>query len=215
MEAFHSFSAFVLHDLKNFMALLSLFVENADRNLDNPEFRADAIRGITNTLEKMKRLMDRLSALSREPVLECVPVDLNELVREVLGEMEGSIGSKSVESLGALPEIHADPAQIRKILTNLIMNAEDAAGGKGEIRLSTSEKNGHVVLTVEDNGCGMTPEFIGESLFKPFSTTKSDGFGIGLYQVKRIVEAHQGEIEVESTVGRGTTFRIQLPQERG
>jgi len=214
MMAFHSFSAFVLHDLKNFMALLSLFVQNADRNLDNPEFRADAIRGISQTLEKMKRLMERLSALSREPELECVPVDLSELVREVLEEMKGSIGSRTVEALGEFPEIRADPSQMRKVLTNLIMNADDAAGGKGEIRLSTCERNSYLVLTVEDNGCGMTPEFIGESLFKPFATTKSDGFGIGLYQVKRIVEAHQGEIEVESAVGRGTTFRIQLPQER-
>lgn len=215
LEAFHSFSAFVLHDLKNFMALLSLFVENADRNLDRPEFRADAIRGISQTLEKMKRLMERLSALSREPRLERVPVDLNKLVQEVFDEMRGSIGSKTVETLGDLPEIHADPAQIRNVLTNLIRNAEDAAGEKGEIRLSTFERNGQVVLTVEDNGCGMTSEFIEESLFRPFTTTKSDGFGIGLYQVKRIVEAHQGGIEVKSAVGRGTTFRIRLPQAGG
>lgn len=215
MEAFHSFSAFVLHDLKNFMALLSLFVENADRNLDKPEFRADAIRSISQTLEKMKRLMERLSALSREPDLNCVPMDLNELVREVLSEMNGSIGSRTVDSLGTLPQLHADPSQLRNVLVNLILNAEDATEGNGEIRLTTSESNGSVLLTVADNGCGMTQKFIQESLFKPFSTTKSDGFGIGLYQVKRIVEAHRGEIEVESGVRQGTTFRIRLPKERG
>ncbi len=67
---------------------------------------------------------------------------------------------------------------------------------------------------MSDDGCGMTREFIERRLFKPFSTTKSGGFGIGLYQVKGIVEAHGGRIEVESGVGRGSTFRVLLPKEK-
>jgi signal transduction histidine kinase len=66
-------------------------------------------------------------------------------------------------------------------------------------------------LTVADNGYGMTPEFIANSLFKPFQTTKKNGLGIGLYQSKTIVEAHGGRMEVESAPGRGTTFRVLLP----
>ena len=67
---------------------------------------------------------------------------------------------------------------------------------------------------MSDDGCGMPREFIEGRLFKPFSTTKSGGFGIGLYQVKGIVEAHGGKIEVESGVGRGTSFRVLLPKEK-
>jgi signal transduction histidine kinase len=67
------------------------------------------------------------------------------------------------------------------------------------------------VLTVEDDGCGMAPEFITGSLFRPFQTTKKEGFGIGMFQSKMIVEAHGGRIEVESRLSQGTTFRVLLP----
>lgn len=216
MEAFHAFSAFVLHDMKNFVSMLSLVVQNADRNLDNPEFRKDAMRSISQTVEKMTRMMERLAALAREPGLAADPVDLNGLVREVAAQMKGAVRSRVVEEFDGLVPVVADAAGIRKVITNLIMNAEEAtAAGVGEIRLSTCTKDGKAVFAVSDNGCGMTPEFVSQSLFKPFATTKSHGFGIGLYQVKRIVEAHQGMIEVDSAVGRGTTVRVLLPQGAG
>ena len=102
---------------------------------------------------------------------------------------------------------------MKKVVTNLLLNAAEAMAVRGEIRLSTAEADGRVVLTVSDDGCGMSREFIEEQLFKPFSTTKSGGFGIGLYQVKGIVEAHGGRIDVESGVGRGSSFRVLLPKE--
>ena len=66
-------------------------------------------------------------------------------------------------------------------------------------------------MSVSDNGCGMTPEFMDKSLFRPFQTTKQDGFGIGLFHSKMIIEAHHGKIEVDSRPGGGTTFRVILP----
>jgi signal transduction histidine kinase len=77
--------------------------------------------------------------------------------------------------------------------------------------VTTSRQNGWVLLAVADDGFGMTPEFISNSLFKPFQTTKKNGLGIGLYQSKTIVEAHGGRIEVESAPGLGTIFRVFLP----
>ena len=68
-----------------------------------------------------------------------------------------------------------------------------------------------MVLTVADNGCGMAPDFSSGSLFRPFQTTKKEGFGIGMFQSKMIVEAHGGRIEVESQLNKGTTFRVLLP----
>ncbi len=212
LEAFHSFSAFVLHDMKNFVSMLSLVVQNADRNLDNPEFRKDAMRSISQTVEKMKRMMERLSTLAREPDVHNERVELDELVRDVALELNGSVRSRIVEKPGGPPAVVADPVEIRNVLTNLIMNAEEAMGSDGEIRLSTFARDGKSGLSVSDNGCGMTSEFVAESLFKPFTTTKSHGFGIGLYQVKKIVEAHKGFIEVDSVVGQGTTVRVLLPQ---
>jgi len=93
------------------------------------------------------------------------------------------------------------------------LNAKEAvnAAGAGEVRLRTAQENGWILLSVADNGCGMSEEFLRRSLFRPFQTTKKSGLGIGMFHSKAIVEAHQGRIEVESKVGQGTTFRVLLP----
>jgi putative PEP-CTERM system histidine kinase len=214
METFHAFSAFVMHDLKNFVSMLSLVVHNAKGNFEDPEFRADALQSISRTVEKMKRMMDRLAVLSRPLEVERARTDLNEVAQGALSGLNGALGSKVAVDFGKIPAVAIDPVQIGKVVTNLLLNAAEASGGGGDIRLFTSEANGWIVLTVSDDGCGMSPEFIEERLFKPFSTTKSGGFGIGLYQVKGIVEAHGGKIEVESGVGRGSSFRVLLPKEK-
>ena len=97
------------------------------------------------------------------------------------------------------------------MVTNLVMNARDAVNNRGEIRVETDQRNGWVVLVIADNGCGMSPEFVSRSLFRPFQTTKKKGLGIGLFHIKMIVNAHRGRIEVESQTGKGTTFRVLLP----
>ena len=212
METFHAFSAFVIHDLKNFVSMLSLVVHNAKGNFEDPEFRADALQSISQTADKMKRMMDRLAVLSRPMEVERTRTDLNEVARGALSELNGALGSKVAAEFGTIPALAIDPVQMRKVVTNLLLNAAEATGEGGAIRLSTAQADGWVVLTVSDDGCGMPREFIEGRLFKPFSTTKSGGFGIGLYQVKGIVEAHGGKIEVESGVGRGSSFRVLLPK---
>ena len=98
LESFHSVSTFMLHDMKNFVSMLSLVVDNMDRNFNNPDFRRDALASISQTVEKMQRLMERLAILSKGPELCDAPVDLNELVRETLVELRNSIQSKIIEN---------------------------------------------------------------------------------------------------------------------
>jgi signal transduction histidine kinase len=81
----------------------------------------------------------------------------------------------------------------------------------GSIKISTKQQNGSVLLAVADNGCGMSPEFVARSLFRPFQTTKKGGIGIGMFQSKAIIEAHGGRVEVESQPNKGTTFTVYLP----
>jgi putative PEP-CTERM system histidine kinase len=217
LDTFHSLSIFLLHDLKNFVSMISLVVENMNMNLnfDNPEFRKDALASLSLTVEKMKRLMERLAALSKTPDPCYASVDLNAVVQETLVEARKSIKSKIIKDLHDLPVIHVDPVQIKKVVTNLLLNAEEAITGEGEIRLATSVQDGMVTLSVSDNGCGIPSEFLENRLFKPFSTTKSQGFGIGLYQLKSILEAHGGRIQANSEVGKGSTFTVALPIENG
>jgi hypothetical protein len=191
--------------------MLSLMLENMDKRYDDPEFRKDMMLGVSGTVEKMKRLIENVSVFSREPALNRKTIDLNDLIRDTIREMKPSIKSRIVENYPALPAIDVDRDQMKKVITNLVLNADEATGANGEIRIQTASGNGSIRVTVSDNGSGIPKDYLEKNLFRMFSTTKSTGFGVGLFQSKRIVEAHSGKIEVESAVGKGTTFTILLP----
>ena len=211
MEVFQTLSAFFTHDLKNLASMLSLTVQNLPGNFDNPEFRRDALRVISDSVSKMNAMCSRLATITREPELNPREVDLNDLLHGTLQSLNGSLRAKVLEDLQPVAKVSADPEQIEKVVINLLLNANDAVGDGGTIRVSSCQKNGWVVVAVADDGCGMRPEFVARSLFQPFQTTKSQGLGIGLFQSRRIVEAHRGRIEVESEPDKGSVFRVELP----
>jgi signal transduction histidine kinase len=109
-----------------------------------------------------------------------------------------------------LPLTPLDPTQMQQVLVNLIKNAMQATTRGGRITLQTREASDGAWVTVSDTGSGIPQEQLNR-IFEPFFTTKKQGTGLGLMIVQRIVRAHNGRIELESHVGRGTTFRIWLP----
>jgi hypothetical protein len=211
MEAFQILSTFFLHDLKNLASTLSLAMQNLPTHYDDPAFRADILRVIEGSVAKINTLCTRLALLTKKMELRWTEADLNELVRDTLAGLNGSLRATLVQDLRPLPRVALDGEQMQKVLLNLLLNANEAVEGQGEIRVATEQRDGWVSLSVRDNGCGMSPEFIEYSLFQLFHTTKSKGLGIGLFQSKKIVEAHHGRIEVESEEGKGSTFRVLLP----
>lgn len=211
LEAFQTMSTFFVHDLKNTALMLSLMLQNLPVHFANPDFREDSLRSIAKTVDRINDLIAKLSLLRQGLNISPVDTDLNRMVSAVLSGLPVFSGVEMTEQLQPLPSIWMDPDQIQKVLINLILNARDAVGPVGRIRVGTSRTNGWAVLEVSDNGCGITPEFLRQSLFRPFQTTKKKGIGIGMYQSKMIVEAHSGRLEVESVVGQGTTFRLLLP----
>lgn len=210
MEAFQTMSAFFVHDLKNLASKLSLTMQNLPTHFDNPEFRGDALRAISDSVAKINTMSSGLSLLRQKIVLQPAENDLNGLVTNTLNTLNGCKGS-IMQDLKPISKCLMDSEQIQKVLTNLILNANEAVGNGGEIRIATEQINGWIVLSVRDNGCGMSKEFVENSLFHPFKTTKKQGMGIGLFHCKMIVEAHHGRIEVESEEGRGSTFKVFLP----
>jgi putative PEP-CTERM system histidine kinase len=211
MEAFQTMSTFVVHDLKNLASTLSLTMQNLPIHFDNPDFRKDAFRMIGESVSKINSMCSHLSTLSQKIELNRVDTDLNEIVSASLNCLNGSNKISLIRNLQPLLRTMIDPNQVQKVLINLLLNAKEAVGESGEIRLATELKDGWAILSVSDNGCGMSKEFIEYSLFHPFKTTKRQGMGIGLFQSKMIVEAHQGRIEVESEENKGSTFRVFLP----
>ena len=211
LEAFQAMSAFFIHDLKNTASTLSLMLQNLPVHYQDPQFREDALRGISKTVTRINETISRLNELRHELALQPVECDLNDLITETLKGQEQAADVSLLKELAPLPKVRLDPAQIQKVITNLVLNARDAVSSSGQIRVATSQENGWVILVVADNGCGMTPEFIQRSLFRPFHTTKQKGIGIGMFHCKMIVEAHRGRIEVQSEPGKGTRFRVLLP----
>lgn len=211
MEAFQTMSAFFVHDLKNVGYALSLTLDNLRTHFDNPEFREDAFKAIAKSAGRLDALISRLGLLRLGHDLHTAPADLNAAIRAALASVPFPPQATLDQDLRPLPQSEFDTDQIQKVVTNLIVNALEASANRGCVRIATERRDGWLVLSVTDNGCGMSPEFIARSLFRPFQTSKSKGVGLGLFHCKTIVEAHRGRIEVESQENKGTSFRVLLP----
>jgi putative PEP-CTERM system histidine kinase len=211
LEAFQTMSAFLIHDLKNAASTLGLMLENLPGHFDNPAFRQDAFRGIGSAANRINDLINRMNALRHELRLEPAELDLNLVVTEALANLNGTLDNKLVTKFDQVPKILADRQQLQSVFTNLLLNARDAVDMDGRIMVETTRQGEWVALSVSDNGCGMTEQFIKNSLFRPFRSTKKKGLGIGMFQSKTIVEAHHGKIRVDSELGVGTTFCVMLP----
>ena len=216
-QSFIKLSALLTHDLKNAIEALSLTVSNMERHFDKPEFRADALKGLTSATDKLRALVARISnpvnTLSGE-FKKPRPTDLVPLIRRVLAQTTDTLsGRHEIDvqlptSLFAL----ADAERMEKVVENLVLNAIEAMSaepGKLTIAGGTAE-GGNVFFSVTDTGAGMTREFIQQELFRPFATTKKRGVGLGLYTCREVVRTNGGSIEVHSVEGSGTTFRVVL-----
>jgi len=215
IEAFQMMATFFVHDLKNTAWTLSLLVQNIRTHFDNPAFREEAVSSLGKSADRINDLISRIGSLRDEFRIQPGPVDFNALVSNVVGEFKGATDVSVECSLGTLPETLLDSEQMQRVVKNLLLNAKEACESGGRIEVNTEQQNGFAVLTVRDNGSGMSEEFLRTQLFRPFATTKKKGLGIGMYQTKMIIEAHRGRILVDSKSGQGTTFRVLLPTTHG
>jgi putative PEP-CTERM system histidine kinase len=211
LEAFQTMAAFFVHDLKNAASTLSLMLKNLPVHFEDPAFREDALRGVSKSVAHINHVIGRLSLLRSELVTRPVETDLNEMIRDAVAGLESGPDFVIAKDLSPMPKMALDREQIAKVVTNLLLNAKESLSGRGRVELATRQENGWAVISVRDEGCGMSASFIERSLFRPFQTTKKNGLGIGMFQSKMIVEVHGGRIAVESEPGKGTTFQVYLP----
>jgi hypothetical protein len=215
LEALHRFSVFCLHDLKNLAARLSLVAQNAENHGRDPAFQESAMRTVTDTAKKMTALMSKLSLKSFASPLAGAPemVELSALIDEIVAPIRGEGMVRLHVAGGPVQPVMAVRDQIHQVLLNVVLNAKQAIGEKGDISVAIEQSNGSVVVTVDDTGSGIPSSMLG-SLFRPSQSSRPGGLGIGLYQCKQIVEAHRGTIQIRSQAGKGTQVRIELPLSR-
>jgi signal transduction histidine kinase len=209
------------HELKNPLFPLQITIENLQRCRDaSPEQFDEVFRESTSTLlaelGHLKTIIGRFSDFAKMPAPQLEPVDINQVAREVIRLFEAQLrapGKAAVETKLQLdPEagaVQADPDQLRRALSNLVLNALDAMREGGTLTVRTLRHDGKVAVEVSDTGEGLTPEEC-DRLFTPYYTTKQHGTGLGLAIVQSVVSDHKGTITVHSEPGKGTTFRIEL-----
>jgi putative PEP-CTERM system histidine kinase len=208
-DAFNRMSAFVVHDLKNLVAQLSLMLRNAERHRENPEFQRDMLATVKHVVERMNQLMLQLRT-GTTPVESPRPVALEPVVRRVCAAKTDDDARIDLDlTPGVVTLGHED--QLEHVIGHLIQNALDATanGGKVSVRLHRDDR--FATIEVADTGIGMSHAFIHERLFKPFETTKKAGMGIGVYESSQYITGLGGQMLVDSTPNVGTRVRVLLP----
>jgi two-component system, NtrC family, nitrogen regulation sensor histidine kinase NtrY len=211
------------HELRNPLFPMQITVENLQkaRKLDAKQFLevfSESTATLKTELANLNTIVGRFSDFSKMPAPQFVRVNVNEVLRNAVRLFEpqfNAVGKPTITPelflTDSLPEIDADPDLLHRAFQNLVLNAMDAMPAGGTLTLRTSERDGNVRIEVADTGKGLTQEECSR-LFTPYYTTKQMGTGLGLAIIQSVISDHHGTISVISEEGRGTTFRIDLPQ---
>ena len=206
------------HEIKNPLTPIQLSAERLEHRLAEKLQPAEAeilvrsTQTIVKQVAQLKGMVDAFSQYARMPEMQRQPLDLNLLVREVLSLYEAQRPRVALELQEGLPAVHGDPARLRQVIHNLLQNAQQAVveSSAARIWLRTEQVDARVRLTVLDSGPGFAPEILARA-FEPYVTTKLKGTGLGLAIVKKIVEEHNGSIELANAKHAGAQVSILLP----
>jgi len=204
------------HEIKNPIAAIKGFSQVIDRAV--VEHDSEAIKDfkdvVPRQLDRINEIVEKLLTLSRPPKLEKKKIDINKLLEEIVKLMAIQALKQRVEivkSFDDLPQTLADPEQLTQAFLNLILNAIQSMPEGGQIEIRTRFMGtDRIMVEFIDNGVGIPKEKLSR-IFDPFYTTKESGSGLGLSVTQKIIIDHQGKIDVESEVGKGTKFSVLLP----
>ncbi|MBU6295462.1 MAG: two-component sensor histidine kinase [Planctomycetes bacterium] len=208
-----------IHEIKNHLSTLGLNLQLLAEDFESPQSPRER-----RALERVTRLQNECSRLvevsndflrfTRVKDLALRPYDLRKVLEELVDFFEPMARSSNVRVnvfLPAdMPPVHLDPDLMKQALLNLMLNAQQAMPGGGELTLLAAAEGPWLVLHVIDTGAGIPPEAM-ENLFKPFFSTKPGGSGLGLPTARKVLEAHGGSLSAQSQPGRGTCFTMRLP----
>jgi putative PEP-CTERM system histidine kinase len=202
--------AIVAHDLKSVVSQLAMIVANAPRHGGDAAFQADVISTVGDSVEKMKRLMQQLR-LQRPASAAKTIVPLAALLRKAVAAARDAGAPVALVVGDDTLAVAADEDRLAAVIGHLLQNAADAVGAKGRIDVRLESRDGMAAIEVADNGPGMDAEFVRTKLFRPFVTTKSGGYGIGVYECREFAGSIGGRLDVVTQPGAGTTMRLCLP----
>lgn len=230
MEAIGQLAAGIAHDFNNILTIIQGHAALLLEINDNDNNTHEALEQVTEAAERAANLTRQLLTFSRKQRMQPRPLDLNEVINSTSKMLQRILGESITLTFNhspGLPSISGDSSMLEQVLLNLTLNARDAMTEGGKFIITTdavtidpaeaaqkleAQPGNFVRLTISDTGSGMSQTMLGK-IFEPFFTTKEvgKGTGLGLATVYGIVKQHHGWVEVESAIGRGTTFKIYLP----
>ncbi len=222
LAALGKLSAGIAHEIRNPLSSIRGLAQFISGSLSPADERKADLKTIIQEVDRLNNLVFQILDYAKVKKLNLTSFSFNSLLTEVVELFKQEISDKRIEfTLELSPEIslvQADRDQLRQMLMNIIINALQAIPQEGEIKIETEKsvlkEEPAIKLVIEDNGEGIADKDLNQ-IFDPFFSTRAQGSGLGLSIVYRIVESHQGEIKVESKVGKGTKFIIFLPQRGG
>ncbi|HET7232978.1 MAG TPA: HAMP domain-containing sensor histidine kinase [Longimicrobium sp.] len=220
LAAIGTATARILHQIKNPLQTIVLHADilQDERIVSEPHQRREVCEAIVSESQRLVAMLDELSvyASGARRTLNRRPVRLDDLVRQV-----ADVEAREAAETGLVVDatdfsettVYGDAYYLRQVFDNLVRNAREAMEGQEDpprLRVSVGRAGASAEVRVADNGPGIAPENL-QRVFQPFVSTKGKGMGLGLAICREIVEGHGGRLDVDSTVGRGTTFIVSLP----
>lgn len=209
-DAFNQMSAFLVHDIKNVQAQLTLINTNAQRHRNNPDFIDDVFETIALATSRLDKMLNQLRN-KQAAKIDKEKISVNHSLEKMRAQSNVRL-PKVTLSLDADIDLVVEAAAFYVVINHLVQNAQEATNDSGWVNVKTSFVDDQLQITISDNGCGMSDQFIKSRLFKPFDTTKGNaGMGIGVFEAKQFIENLAGSIKVTSVEGKGTKFTLILP----
>jgi signal transduction histidine kinase len=219
-----SATCMIAHEINNLLTPLANYAALAAQNPGDQKLAEKALDKTVRNCQRASKIMQSMLAMANGQKQQRETVSAKALVEEVFTCLCRDFGKDRIKveiHVGDTLQVSCIPVQIQQVLMNLVLNARDAMlPGGGFLRVSATADDEHINLVVSDTGTGITPENL-KNIFRPFFTTKTgkdhpagsdSGSGVGLAFCRRIVDAHGGEITVQSQIGQGSTFTIRLPR---
>jgi PAS domain S-box-containing protein len=223
LTALATMAAGMAHEIKNPLSSMKVLSQLLPKKFEEKEFRKKLEEIIPREINRIDRIVESLLSFARATALTFEKDNINEILEENIQYFEEQAKAnevKIIKNYGSLPEIEVDRGQLSQVFSNLILNAIQAMSGGGELKVVTlpgkkvMDTLQNVRIQISDSGHGMPEETV-KKLFDPFFTTKYGGTGLGLTISHNIIDGHKGYVDVESKVGKGTTFTITLPVSQG
>ena len=202
------------HEIRNPLAGIAGVIEIIGRDLPSTSPARAVVKDVRLEIAQINRILTDLLETARPHPPQICRSNLNTTVEHAVMLARQQVLSKPIkielQKAPGLSEVEHDSGQIHQVLLNLLLNAVQAMEGAGTVRVEIGSRDGYASVVVSDTGRGISPQHL-SNIFRPFFTTKGNGTGLGLSLARRIVEEHQGRIEVSSVVGKGSKFTVLLP----